>query len=51
MVTAIEVILEGFYLCLEIFVVTATVVIFQIYCVVRGDYFGYSNRRFSALVL
>jgi len=32
-------------------VVTATVDIVQWYCVVCGDYCGYSNSRYSAMVL
>jgi len=36
---------------LEFIVVTATVDIVQCYCVVCGDYFGYSNSRYSAIVL
>jgi len=37
--------------CVEFIVVTATVGIVQCYCVVYGDYCGYSNSRYSAMVL
>jgi len=32
-------------------VVTSTVDIVQCYCVVCGVYYGYSNRRYSAMLL
>ena len=51
MVTATEIILEEYYVCLEIFVVATTVDIFQLYCVVCGDYCGYINSRYCAMVL
>ena len=38
-------------LCVEIIVVTARVDIVQWYCVVCGVYCGYSNSRYSAMVL
>jgi len=38
-------------LCLEFIVVTATIDIVQWYCVVCGDYCGYSNSRYNAMLL
>jgi len=37
--------------CVEIILVTSTVDIVQSYCVVGGVYCGYSNRRYSAMLL
>jgi len=42
---------NGFVLCVEFIVVTATVDIVQWYCVVSGAYCGYSNSRYSAIIL
>jgi len=38
-------------LCVEFIMVTVTVDIVQWYCVVRGVHCGYSNSRFSAMIL
>ena len=38
-------------MCVEFIVVTATVDIVQCYCVVCGVYCGYSNSRYSAMLL
>ena len=37
--------------CVEFIVVTATADIVKCYCVVCGVYFGYSNSRYSAMIL
>jgi len=37
--------------CVEFIVIRATVDIVQLYCVVCGVYCGYSNSRYSAMVL
>ena len=42
---------NGTVLCVEFIVVTATVDIVQWYSVVFGDYCGYSNSRYSAILL
>ena len=51
MVTATVDIVQWYCVCVEIIVVTATVNIVQWYCVLFGVYFGYSNSRYSAIVL
>ena len=51
MVTATLDIVQRYCVVLEYIVVTVTVDIVQWYCVVCGDFCGYSNSRFSAMVL
>ena len=51
MLTAIIDILQWYCVVLDFIVVTATVDIVQLYCIVCGVFCGYSNRRYSALVL
>jgi len=50
-VTATVDIVQCYCVVLEFIVVTATVDIVQWYCVVCADYCGYSNSRYSAMVL
>jgi len=50
-VTATVDIVQWFCVCVEFFVVTLTVVIVQWYLVLFGVYCGYSNSRYSAMLL
>ena len=50
-VTATVGIVKWYCVVLQFIVVTATVDIVQCYCVLCEDYCGYSNSRYSAMVL
>jgi len=50
-VTATIVIVQCYCVVLEFIVVTAKVDIVQCYCVVCGDYCGYINSEYSAMIL
>jgi len=51
LVTATVDIVQWYCVVLQVFVVTATVDIKQWYGVVCGDYCGYSNSRYRAMLL
>jgi len=51
LVTATIDIVQWYCVVLEFFVVTERVDIVQCYCVVCGDFYVYSNSRYSAMVL